>query len=300
MHPSEEKKEVTLESDQLIDRFAVGLIAGLFVFLFFFPTFNQIKTYSWLASWTWHACNPVNGFVHGRFVPVLFAFTVWWWWHGHRGIGRKPSYWGLAWIIPAMGLWWAAVRISQPRLALLALPFLLIGLVHYWWGAMWAKGLAPSAFFLWFLIPLPGLESLLSKQVKVIEIESVDSVARWLGIDFTRIGWGFEFDDPEFGIQFRYDSPLYLIQALMTGALAAVVYRAHFFFRWLLIVLAIFFALIVAVLRDVLILWSASKGWNDLATGLFFDLRGLPVMIVVGGGLLATIWVLNRFRKVIG
>lgn len=141
-----------------------------------------------LAGWTWKACNSMNGFLHGRLVPLLFAGMLWWWIYCSRDEEVRPSYWGLGWLVVGMVIYWAGVRVLQPRWALFALPFLLVGLTHYCLGGKLARGVAPAVFFLWFMIPVPGLETWIGGHVFADEIEATAMAANWLGIETVQEG----------------------------------------------------------------------------------------------------------------
>ena len=139
-------------------RLMIGLVLFLFLFLVFWPFFGQLENRS-LVWWTWETSTDFHGLLFVLFFPLIFPMMLWWLGHVHRDDPLKPSFWGLGWLTLGMLLFWCAVRLGQPRFGLFAVPFLLVGFLHYGLGGRIARGFAPAAFFLWFLIPVPGLES---------------------------------------------------------------------------------------------------------------------------------------------
>ncbi len=132
---------------------AVASLVGIYLF---YPAYPTVTGKS-LWGWTWAACNSANGFLHGRLALLIFPYLVWWAWKCRQEEVVKPSCLGLIWLCLGLLLFWASMRVIQPRWALAGMPFLTIGLVHYLFGGRIARAFVFPAFFLWFTIPIPGV-----------------------------------------------------------------------------------------------------------------------------------------------
>jgi exosortase len=278
------------ESKERAGTVALALTAGFFVVLLFWPYWHLEGSPS-LAVWTWRACNFWNGFGHARFVPLFVAVMLWRWWDGGRNEKKEPSYWGLAWLLPAFFVVWAAVRIDQPRLALLTLPFLSMGFACYWLGGRMAKHLGPTAFFLWFLIPVPGLASLLWFDMRPYEMKTAVTLAGWLGTEAMIQGGSLVEVG---GIQLRFaggsDSGEDLVATLMIGAAVAVLCRATAMRRWILFFLSLPLFFVLRVLRSVTLLTLDSRNYCEQAEWFYFHGRGALQLLLTFGILLGIAW----------
>ncbi len=169
-------------------RVMIGLgMVVFFVIFAFYPAYPMTAGRS-LVGWTWAACNSYNGFLHGRLVPLIFPWMIWWAWRCRKEEVVKPSYWGLIWVCFALILFWASMRSVQPRWALFGMPLLVIGLAQYLFGGRIAKAVVFPAFFLWFAIPVPGLEAFLRGQWTEDVIEVAVMVGGWCGMSLVRQG----------------------------------------------------------------------------------------------------------------
>ena len=163
---------------------AVALLFGIFAF---YPGYSAAAEKS-LAGWTWAACNSSNGFLHGRLIPFVFPWMIWWAWWTRKDDVVKPSYWGLVWMCFALLLFLASMRAVQPRWALFGTTFLVIGLVQYLFGGRIAKAVVFPAFFLWFMIPIPGLEAVVMGNWQVSVTQASYEVGNALGMDLVLSG----------------------------------------------------------------------------------------------------------------
>lgn len=176
-----------------------GLVFLLFAFLAFGTFFEQLEARS-LGSWTWEVATDWHGVLYGIVVPLLFLMMLWWLGHLHRNETLKPSFRGLVWLIPAMAIFWSGVRLGQPRVCLLAVPILMVGFIHYELGGRIARGLAPAAFFLWFLIPIPGLEPWIWGHFRVAEASATMEVGNFLGMNLVASEGAVRMADGEFAL----------------------------------------------------------------------------------------------------
>lgn len=126
------------------------------LFLFFYRGF-VVGTQS-AVVWLDSAWNPETDYEHGWMIPLLTAYMVI---HAAKELKDAPlrgSLHGL-WSILLGGLMCVlAARTQQPRIAIAAVPFLLLGPVWYYWGHKAMLKCAFPFFFLWMAIPLPGFQ----------------------------------------------------------------------------------------------------------------------------------------------
>lgn len=154
MKTSSKSKLLNLPSTDWI-YITIYLLTAL-AFLGFYYGFweGSISAFIWLKS-TW---NPRSDYEHGWIVPILSGWMLI---HACRALKEedvKPSLHGI-WLTILGGLLCAvSARTQQPRLAVGSVPFLLSGLVWYYWGFRYALKTAFPFFFLWITIPLPGLQ----------------------------------------------------------------------------------------------------------------------------------------------
>ena len=100
----------------------------------------------------------------------------------------RPSYCGLVLLLPGLLLFLVAMRMDQPRVALVGLPFLVLGLVLFWFGTRIARAMILPALFLLFMIPAPGLVALISGAWTVEMMKVTYHVGNFLGMDLTMTG----------------------------------------------------------------------------------------------------------------
>jgi len=169
-------------------RVGLGVVFALILVIYvFYPAYPTVHVKS-LGGWTWVACHSVNSFLHGRLVPLIFPWLVWWALKDRKGEVVKPSYWGLVWIGVALLLFFASVRAVQPRWALFGVPFMVLGVTQYLLGKRVALAMIFPAFFWWFMIPLPWLRSVVEGNWQMGVTVTTFEVGKLLGMDLIREG----------------------------------------------------------------------------------------------------------------
>lgn len=138
----------------------VGITFFLLILVWFYGFYPAYMGNSQSAAyWLQSAWNEENDYEHGWMIPVLSIYMLW---HMAQRLKDKlqatGSLHGL-WAV-ALGalLCVLAVRTQQGRVAVGALPFLLMGMVWCYWGWRTALASAFPCFFLWLSIPLPGFQ----------------------------------------------------------------------------------------------------------------------------------------------
>ncbi|MDC0302636.1 hypothetical protein OAL23_00570 [bacterium] len=106
---------------------AASLSVILISAILFYPVFSSLPGRS-LALWTWLACNSYNSFLHGRLVPLVFLWMLWMVWQRRENDTCKPSIMGVGLLLLGLLFFLVAMRLTQPRVALLGLPFVVLGL----------------------------------------------------------------------------------------------------------------------------------------------------------------------------
>jgi exosortase len=163
---------------------------SLLLLLYFFAFHNSFPTTNGksLGGWMWRACNSENGFLHGRFVPFAFAVMCWLGWKRAKDDEAKPNNWGLA--ILALGLifYVVSLRTIQPRIAIIGMPFTILGTLYFLFGYQVTKHFIFPAFFWWFAMPVPGLETALTGRLQVLVTESCFHAGQFVGMDLVRQG----------------------------------------------------------------------------------------------------------------
>ncbi|MDB4611058.1 exosortase/archaeosortase family protein, partial [Akkermansiaceae bacterium] len=131
---------------------------GVLLFFYFFHTAYPTAGGGSLAGWAWQACNSKNGFLHGRFIPLAFVIMCWLGWQRAKTEEVSPKNLGLAVLALGLLFYVVSVRTIQPRIAIIGVPFTVIGTLYYLFGAKVTRHFVFPAFFWWFAMPVPGLE----------------------------------------------------------------------------------------------------------------------------------------------
>lgn len=154
------KKQTALNS-QVQKKVRWGLYAclGVLSLIFYvvipiYPTLPDIGLVDWISG-TW---DNETDFIHGWAVPFLFiAFCFYAHKQAKQEVG-KPSTFALVPVILGILFYLAAMRTMQPRLAFVGLPFVIVGSYAFVQGWHRAKHMLFPAFFLYFAIPVPGIQ----------------------------------------------------------------------------------------------------------------------------------------------
>ena len=151
-----------------------------FIFCNYYHGFveGRVSAIGWLAS-SW---NPQTDYEHGWLIPLLCIYMLI---HALKGSPVqqvKGSMHGLWSIILGAFLCVVAARTQQPRIAVAAIPFLLIGPVWYYWGWCTMLKTAFPFFFLWMSIPLPGFQHA-TVGMQILSAEAAHWIAGVCGID---------------------------------------------------------------------------------------------------------------------
>ena len=109
-------------------------------------------------QWLFSAWNPETDYEHGWLVIPIIAFMLY---HARHCIIRAPKridWRGLLLFVPACILLMLSFRVGQPRVAMGALPLILLGGAWYLAGPLTARICAFPLLFFWLCIPLPSFQ----------------------------------------------------------------------------------------------------------------------------------------------
>ncbi|YCM42303.1 exosortase/archaeosortase family protein [Verrucomicrobiaceae bacterium 227] len=272
----------TLEQFGQLPKLAKFLITTsvllLFYIYFFYPAFPT-TTGKTLAGWTWAACNSYNGYLHGRLVPLFATTMLILAWRRNRTHPISPSYWGLISLLIGFFFFYAGVRAIQPRYALFGTPFVIIGLSHYLFGRKITKATLFPAFFLWFSIPIPGLEALISSKLAIPLVDIVYHTGRFLGMDLNRAGSTLSVQGATIEFSHGWLGIRHFMFLLMSAALFANYTQTRLWKKLLLFSAALPMIVLGNAARLLLILFLVNIGSEDIARKTYHDWAGLLVII---------------------
>lgn len=172
-------------------------LAGTLVYFF---GFFKLDGFLSLTSWSLMRWSPGYNMEHGKFVPFISLFLLWY----HRGelqrAPRRGSNRGLIFLGIGLFLYVLAARCLQPRIALASLPFLLYGTVLFLGGPKLARlTLFPLAFLI-FMIPVAALEQATFK-LQFIITEAVQFLATLIGLKVNALGTSLMAADNSFNFE---------------------------------------------------------------------------------------------------
>ena len=119
-----------------------------------FGSFGNENSIQWLIS-SW---NKQTDYEHGWLVVPIIIFMLY---HARKIIAQAPrrmDWRGLILFIPAIMLLMLSFRVGQPRVAVGALPLILLGGAWYLAGPQTARLCAFPLLFFWLCIPLPSFQ----------------------------------------------------------------------------------------------------------------------------------------------
>ncbi|MDC0314947.1 exosortase/archaeosortase family protein [bacterium] len=141
-----------------------------------------------LAGWAWFACNSENGFLHGRFIPFAFFIMCGLGWKRAKDEVIRPNNWGLVVLVFGLLLFLISVRTIQPRIGIIGIPFTILGSLYFLFGYRVTRHFVFPAFFCWFAMPVPGLETALTGRLQVMVTEFCFHMGQFVGMDLVRQG----------------------------------------------------------------------------------------------------------------
>jgi len=174
---------------------AVLLLLNGGVLLYYFccvPLFHYATETTF--RWAWNAWGAPEQ-SHGRLVPLISLFLVW---REREKMVRGPgSNRGLLFVAAGISLFIASARCLEPRIALLAAPFLIYGSILFLWGRGVARTFLFPCGLLLFMIPWAAAEQA-TNRLQFLITGVVGTLANVCGIHTQAVGTTLIADDGSF------------------------------------------------------------------------------------------------------
>ena len=233
--------------------------------------------------WMKNSWNTRNNLEHGYIVPVAFVMFII---SAMKHAKDEESSTGRVGII----LFWVGVllylisaRTIQPRVAIIALPFLISGGIIHVLGWKKGKHFLFASFFWYFAMPVPGLQQL-TNGLQVIITKWCYHAGLFCGMELSLSGnniksavdaWpGFDIAEGCSGIKS-------LMALVMISAIYAYYTQKEFWKKVLLFSMALPLALIGNFFRIFTILIIAEMGFVEFANTTYHDWAGLLIFFPV-------------------
>ena len=250
---------------------SASIVAILVYFIGFVPVFMNGQLSTWV--WGWQAWNAENNYEHAKLIPLIVAFLVW-----NAKEKLKAAKLGssrLGWLFIGFGLFLflAGARTLQARLALMAIPFLLFGIVLYVWGKEVARVLLFPIAFLFFMVPLNFLAQATAR-LQFLETNAATAICNFFGMGLYSIGTAVHASN----FNFEVDEGCSGIRSLMAIAMLSAIYghltQDRVWKKVLIFGAALLFAIIGNAGRLVSIFVVAALFGQDIAGGPYHNISG--------------------------
>jgi exosortase len=261
--------------DNLATRLLVFSIAATLIVFFCF-----LKLYAGesIMLWAWKHWLPNLNQEYGKLVIPIVLFLVWYHRKAIRVAPKEGSNWGLAFLIIGFILVLLGTRAQQPRITMLAIPCLILGIVVFAWGRQVGRLLAFPIGFLAFMIPVGALQQT-SFRLQFVITDSIQVLSRLIGVRLNAVGttvsppdnaWGFDIAEGCSGIRS-------LVAIIMLTAIYAHIFERVWWKKLMLLALSIGFAIIANVGRIFTIILIAKLGYPKFAGGLYHEYSGFLI-----------------------
>jgi len=252
-----------------------GTILGTLVF-FFGGLHLFVNGSETAAMWAWLAWNPEQNQEHSKLVPLIALYLVW----IHREeilkAPKRGEWMGLFFVFGGVALFLLSARCLQPRMALMAVPFIAWGSILFLWGKKVARILFFPCAFLIFLIPFGAVEQATFK-LQFIITGIVSAIANLVGISIVpNMGTTLIAQDSSFHFEVAGGcSGIRSITALtMLSAVYSHLTQDELWKKIVIIACSAFFAIVGNVGRILTILFVAKLFNKDIAGGAYHEWSG--------------------------
>lgn len=266
----------------------------------FYKTFSEGRLTT--AKWASESWNAENNQEHSWFILPIFFFLIWYHRDKINAATKKPSLWGLVPLLLGVLAFVAAVRMIDPRTAIVSLPLIVYGSVLFLWGRQVARVFIFPCLFLLFMVPVGGfVQGTVSLQLLVSA--AVKFLATLIGVQVQTIGTGLRAVDGTFN--FDIAEGCSGIRSLMAMTTLSALY-VHFTQRetwkqWVIFAGSIVFALIGNIGRIFSVVLIARFISEPFAGGIYHDWSAFIFFPVAVGAMLGFSKLLNMdWRRVAG
>ena len=257
-----------------------GIVATLVGFYFFYRPLSD--GHMSFARWTEEAFGKDNDLEHG---PLILPGAILVAWLQRKLFAREekhPSMMGLAWLAGGILLFLIAVRTLQARIALVALPLMIIGCVHFVWGWRTARHALFPSLLLLFLVPIGFLLSR-TEPLQRFVAAIVTALTNLVGIGVRREGVNLIALDQSF--QCEVAGGCSGVRSIMAMTMLSLLY-VHFNERVLWKKAAIFgmtlpFTIVGNIFRVFSIVLVSKWFGQKVGTGPWHDISGFIVGIPI-------------------
>jgi len=232
--------------------------------------------------WSWMAWNGEQ--LHGRLVGLISIFLVWY--HRDRLLAarKEGSALGLVFLVLGVLLFLAGARSLQPRLALLALPFLFYGTALFVWGKEVARIVLFPCAFLVFMIPVAALEQA-TFWLQFVITHAIGVLSDLIGIKIAAVGTTLRATDGSFN--FEIAEGCSGVRSLTAMSMLTAVYvhltQDRLWKKGVIFAASLLFSIVGNIGRLFTIILVAKFINADLAGGIYHDYSGFiffPVAVL--------------------
>lgn len=274
-----------------VHAFLLLAIAGTFVWFYGVVPLYAGRT---IARWAWIRYLPEYNQEHSKLIPFIFVFLLWYHRNALRDAEKRGSNWGLLLLGVGVLIFTVAARAIQARLALVALPFLLAGVVLFLWGKKVLRIVAFPLAFLIFLVPAAAIEQT-SFRLQFLITGVVERLSALLGIKIYAVGttlravdgsWGFDISEGCSGIRS-------LIAMVMITAIYVHIVERQLWKKIVIFCCSVLFAIIGNIGRIFTIIVIARIGFPKFAGGLYHDYSAFIIFPFALAAMILTSKLLN-------
>ena len=259
--------------------------------------FGVVRIYQFLplTLWAWARYAPQYNSEHGKLVPLIFVFLVWYHREEIGNAKKQGSNLGLIWLVAGCMIFAIGARTLQGRMGMAAFPVLLYGIVLFLWGKEVARILLFPIIFLIFLIPMSAIEQATSN-LQWLVTGAAQSICGLFGIQLYREGSTLIPVDGSFS-GFDVAEGCSGIRSLMAMIMVTSIF-VHLTqtMRWKQIVifsLSLAFAIVGNAGRIVSIFLVARLFGAPFAGGPYHEVSGYISFPIAIGAMLGVSWVLD-------
>ncbi len=251
---------------------AACLATGLWFYCFVPIWVNGAQS---LLHWAFAAWNPSGEQFYGFFVAPVALYLAW----HHRALiqaaPKNGSRWGMCWVALGIVLFVLGARCLQPRMALVALPFLFYGATLYLWGPRVARVVLFPCVFLLFMIPVAALEQA-TFRLQFVITGAIELLAKLVGIKVQAIGTTLTARDGSFNFEIAEGCSGIRSLAAMSMITAVYVHltQREIWKKLVVFACSLLFAVIGNVGRLFTVILFAKFIDPEIAGGLYHDYSG--------------------------
>ncbi len=207
-----------------------GIALTLIGFFCLLPSFGFVKVST--VQWLWEAWNDENKFhEHGWIVVLVMGWFLYKAWKPMQSEPVEGSLNGLWWLALGIFLWVGGFRAIQARAAVLALPCLVLGGVHYVCGWKVARHLMFPLSLTVFMIPVPGIEQM-TNSLAMVSTKLAHKFGLVIGIETIQSGTKIQAVDAAWG-EFQVDDGCSGIRSLVALMLISYAYAMVVHRKWM-------------------------------------------------------------------